>query len=63
MSPRKKPEPVDEPTVDVHARLYADDVAELKRRAGELGSPSWSGVLRLLVRKALIDSRKEKVIS
>lgn len=64
MGPRKKPTPPEdaEPTVDVHARLFATDVVELKRRAAELGTPSWSGVLRLLVRKALVDSRKDEVI-
>lgn len=44
--------------MEVHSRLFAADVAELKRRAETAGIP-WQIELRLLVRRALAGERRE----
>lgn len=46
---------------EVHARLFADDIRELKRIASEHGS-KWQFELRLLVRRALKGERREIAI-
>jgi hypothetical protein len=45
--------------VEVHARLLAEDVTELKRIAGEAMETNWQARLRRLVHEAL---RAQKVI-
>jgi hypothetical protein len=47
--------------VEVHARLFPDDVAELKRLAGISGL-TYQIELRLLVRRALRGERREVVV-
>lgn len=47
--------------VEVHARLFPDDVEELKRRAAESGL-SYHIELRLLVRRALRGEKREVLV-
>lgn len=44
--------------LEVHCRLFADDIVDLKRIAAEKGLP-WSIELRTLVHRALKGERKE----
>lgn len=46
---------------EVHTRLFKDSVEELKRRAAISGTP-WHIELRLLVRRALTDERREVLV-
>ncbi len=46
---------------NVHARLFSDDVAQLKRLAAERGIP-WHVELRLLVRRALKGEHREVLV-
>lgn len=48
--------------VDVHARLFPEDVETLKRMAVETGTRSWQIELRLLVRRALKGERREFLV-
>jgi len=43
--------------VDVHARLFAEDVAEIQRRASEAGDRAWQPLLRKLIHNALRERR------
>lgn len=47
--------------IDVHARLFPDDVRELKRIAAERRMP-WQIELRQLVHRALSGERREVVV-
>lgn len=59
---KRPPKPPPPPTlVDLHIRLFAEDVAALKLRATERGVP-WHVELRLLVRDALRGTRREVVV-
>ena len=47
------------PTVEVHARLFEEDVIELKRRAEALGSSSmWQALLRQMLHNALKEKKE-----
>jgi hypothetical protein len=62
--PRKKVPPAETPTpqlVEVHTRLFAEDVVELKRRAAQQGLP-WQIELRLTIRRALKGERREVLV-
>lgn len=64
MGPRTKPAPPPLPPahiVEVHARLFSEDIDQLKKIAEEHGS-SWQFELRLLVRSALRGGRREITI-
>ncbi len=56
---RSKPDPVK--LLEVHTRLFADDVELLKRVAAERRTP-WPMELRLLVHRALKGERQEILI-
>jgi hypothetical protein len=47
--------------IEVHARLFPEDVRELKRIAKERGI-SWQIELRLLVRRALRGDHREVIV-
>ncbi len=53
--------PASNALVEVHARLFADSVEEIKKIADERGVP-WQIELRLLVRRALRSERREVVV-
>ncbi len=47
--------------VEVHARLFAEDVRDLKKIALERGS-AWHSELRQLVRRALKGEKREVIV-
>ncbi len=61
MANRREPKLDPKKLVDVHARLFPDDVRELKRIAEEHRMP-WQIELRQLIHRALNGERREVVI-
>lgn len=61
--PRKTVPPQEAPPqlVEVHTRLFADDVEELKRRAAQGGLP-WQIEVRLTIRRALRGERRDVLV-